>query len=67
MINETVRGLFPIPLVDQVECVRREIKMREHIYPVWVANGTLHQSVANIQLAEMKAVLATLLIIKHVP
>lgn len=49
-----------IPLAEQIKCVKREIAMRERLYPQWVANGRLIQSKADTEIAAMKAVLATL-------
>ncbi len=45
---------------QQIECVRREIGMRERVYPNWVANKKLKQEKADYEIACMKAVLGTL-------
>lgn len=49
-----------IPLADQIACVRREIGMRERVYPKWVAAGRIKPDSADRELATMRAVLATL-------
>lgn len=50
----------PITLDEQIECVRREIGMRHHVYPHWVEFGHITQAHADHQIAAMTAVLATL-------
>lgn len=50
----------PISLADQIACVRREIGMRERVYPKWVAGGRMKQDAADREIAAMRAVLATL-------
>lgn len=49
-----------IPLAEQIKCVKREIAMRERVYPRWVNAGRLVQSKADTEIAVMKAVLKTL-------
>jgi len=46
--------------VDQIAEVKREIALRERVYPKWVEAGRLKQDKADRQLAIMRAVLATL-------
>lgn len=52
--------LFAPNLVEQIAEVRREIAMRERVYPRFVANGKLTQAKADRALATMRAVLMTL-------
>lgn len=52
--------LFPPSLADQIAAVRREIVMRERVYPWQVRNGRMSQAAADRELAAMRAVLATL-------
>jgi hypothetical protein len=58
--------LFPaatpadVSLPDQIACVEREIRMRERVYPRWVAIGKLTQDAADREILCMRAVLATL-------
>lgn len=48
-----------VPIEVQVECVRREISMRERCYPRWVSEHRMTQRKADEELAAMRAVLAT--------
>ena len=49
-----------ISLHEQIVCVRREIGMRERVYPKWVSAGRMKQDVADREIAAMRAVLLTL-------
>jgi len=49
-----------ITLDKQIACVRREIRMREIVYPRWVAQKKMRQESAEHEIEAMKAVLATL-------
>jgi hypothetical protein len=49
-----------LPLSEQIDCVRREIGMRERVYPRWVQNGKMTQRAADLEIARMSAVLMTL-------
>lgn len=49
-----------ITLNEQLECVKREVGMRAHLYPRWVVNGKMSQQKADRELALMRAVQATL-------
>lgn len=57
--------LFPpiMTLDDQLAAIKREITMRERVYPRLVANGSLTQAKADHELAAMRAVLRTLTVI----
>jgi hypothetical protein len=48
------------PLDVQIECVKREIGMRKHVYPKWVAAERMSEGKAARELAAMEAVLETL-------
>jgi hypothetical protein len=50
----------PVPRMEQILCVEREIRMREKAYPRWVAAGKLKQDTAARELTVMRAVLETL-------
>ena len=52
--------LFAVTLAEQIACVKREIGLRERVYPRWVATGRLTQRKADDEIAAMKAVLETL-------
>lgn len=49
-----------IPIEQQIQCVAREIKMRERCYPRWVAQGRLKEADAQREIERMRAVLHTL-------
>ena len=53
--------MIPYSLDDQIECVQREIAMRERVYPKWVASGHMTERKADHELQCMRAVLTTLL------
>jgi hypothetical protein len=44
----------------EIACVKREIKMRERVYPRWVADGRMTQQLADREIELMKAVLRRL-------
>jgi hypothetical protein len=50
-----------ITLQQQIESVRREIGMRERVYPAWVGKGKMKPETATHEIEAMKAVLATLI------
>lgn len=45
---------------EQISCVKREISMREKVYPRWVHAQKMSQHKADTELALMRAVLKTL-------
>ena len=47
-------------LQDQIACVKREIGMRERVYPRFVQKGTMNPDKAERELATMRDVLTTL-------
>ena len=49
-----------VSLNRMIGCVEREIAMRRSVYPRLVASGAKRQSVADLELGDMQAVLATL-------
>jgi hypothetical protein len=60
-----VAELFPdapaaVSLPRQVECLEREVRVRERTYPRWVAGGRMSQARADEELAAMRAALDTL-------
>jgi hypothetical protein len=57
-VNE---GAPRIPFADQIACVRREIAMRERVYPKWVNAGRMKAKAAEREIAAMRAVLEILL------
>lgn len=49
-----------IPIDQQIQCVAREINMRERCYPRWVQQGRIKEAEAQRELERMRAVLHTL-------
>lgn len=49
-----------VGIARQIACVKREIALRERVYPKWIAAGRLSQKIADNELSAMRAVLATL-------
>lgn len=49
-----------VPIDAQIACVKREIGMRERVYPRWVAAKKMPQKKADDEIAAMRAVLVTL-------
>ena len=47
-------------MTEQIKCVKREISMRERVYPRFVKKGKMTQDEADREIATMKAVLDTL-------
>lgn len=41
---------------EKAECAARELKMRQRVYPRWVADGKLKQSAADWQIALMEEI-----------
>lgn len=50
----------PVSIERQIECVKREIAMRERVYPRWVQSGKMTKLVADDEIAAMKSALITL-------
>jgi hypothetical protein len=49
-----------VPIDRQISCVKRELRLREHVYARRVAEGKMEQTEADIELQTMRAVLGTL-------
>lgn len=45
---------------EQIACVKREIGLRERLYPRWVAMRKMSQTKADEEINAMRAALATL-------
>jgi hypothetical protein len=52
--------LFPITISDQIAEVKREIALRETVYPRWVQQWKLSEAQAARQIAVMRSILADL-------
>lgn len=57
-------GLPTVPIEDQIACVEREIKMREHVYQTRIERGLMSVPLASRELKRMRAVLETLMKLK---
>lgn len=53
-----------VPIADQVAEVRREIALRQRVYPYQVAKGKLEQAEADRHMRRIEGVLATLLFVE---
>jgi len=49
-----------VTIAEQIKCVRRELAMRQRVYPKWVAGLRMKQEEADRELAAMQAVHDTL-------
>lgn len=54
-------------LNEQIACVKREIGMRENVYPRWIAAKKMSQEKADRELATMRDVLSQLEQLRPVP
>lgn len=50
-------------LDEQIACVKREIAMRQRVYPRFIESGKLKQTKADYEIMAMKAVLETLTVL----
>lgn len=50
---------------DQIACVKREIGMREKVYPRWIEQKKMTQAKADKEIETMKAVLVTLITLQN--
>ena len=46
-----------ITITDAIKELKREIALRERVYPKWIASGRLNKELAEKQMARMKAAL----------
>jgi hypothetical protein len=49
-----------VPLTDQIKCAKRELAIRESVYPKWVQSGRMKREVAAYEIDAMRAVVASL-------
>lgn len=54
--------LSDVTLAEEIADVKRELAMRERVYPRWISAGKLNQAKADRQLRVMRAVLKRLLL-----
>jgi hypothetical protein len=60
MSEAPTEPVAPITIEDQIEEVRKEISMRERVYPEWVKTGRYKPDTANRKLAVLRKVMNTL-------
>lgn len=53
-------GAKAVSIEEQIECVRREVRMREQVYPRLIESGKMTESQASRELDAMRAALLTL-------
>lgn len=49
-----------VPLPEQIAEIKREIGLRQRVYPRWIESGKLKRAAADHQMAAISSVLATL-------
>lgn len=54
--------LSDVSLDDEIKAVKRELAMRERVYPGWVKAGRMRQAEADTEIRRMRAVLKRLLL-----
>lgn len=54
-------------LTEQIAELKREVAIRENVYPRWVQSGKLKQADADKQIGRMKAALHTLIALEVKP
>jgi len=50
----------PVTLAEEITCIRRELAMRQRVYPNWVKAGRMKPAEAETEIARMQAVLTRL-------
>lgn len=58
--NPTDARMKPIPLVQQIASAKRELAMRERVYPKWVEARKMTEAAASHEIECMRAIVATL-------
>lgn len=54
-----------ISLDDQIACIERELRLRRKVYPRFVRDGKLTETVADQEIGRMEAVLGTLMLVRQ--
>ena len=49
-----------VSLTEQIQELQRELRMRDRVYPRWIASGKLTDADAGRQLARLRAAISTL-------
>lgn len=50
----------PIRIDEAIVELERELKMRENVFPRWIENGRLTQSLADLRISRLKAAISLL-------
>lgn len=61
MSDVLTEDLSDVTTADMVASVKRELAMRERVYPNWVASGRMKHEGAQVEMRRMRAVLKVLL------
>lgn len=61
MTDALTEDFSDVSTADMVQAVKREIAMRENVYPKWVASGRMKAATAEAEIRRMRAVLQVLL------
>lgn len=48
-------------LLEQIECIKRELKIRKSVYPKWVMTVRMGQAIADKEIKIMQSVLDSLI------
>lgn len=56
--SDEIHQLSLVTDEEKLLCAKRELAMRERVYPVWVKNGKMKLDMAEYQIAVMKAIVA---------
>lgn len=59
-MNEEKHFVHQITIDEQIAEVKREIAMRNKVYPKWIEAGSMKKSKADFQILAMEAVLISL-------
>lgn len=54
-----------ISIVDQLSCAKRELAMRQNVYPKWVRDGRMTQAKADDEIECMQSIVASLEKLKY--
>lgn len=49
-----------LPITEQLACAQRELRLRQRVYPRWVAEGKMDEVKLQRELSGMEAIVETL-------
>lgn len=55
-ITDPAMSWHEVDLNDLLGCARRELALRQRVYPKWVAKGSMSEKKAEKEIAQMRAV-----------